>query len=122
MPGASIAPTMRRSLLASIPLVDHRAAKQSHHAMQMLNLLRGHRIRVLIPHGDIGILARFDGAYPALEEQLRRGRRGVCTQGAVNIDALSGAERLRAEGTLESLPLGRRPESVACRERSHGVV
>src|SRR5271165_5228751 len=98
------------------------AAEERQLAFQILNCRGGHCVEVLIPNGDIGVLARLDGAHSVFEKDLVRGPYRVGAKGGMHIDGLGRAEWLLAKGALQSLAYDRRPETVPGRVRRYGVV
>src|SRR5262245_359507 len=76
----------------SLRAVHHASGDEREQALQILNRWRGTRVHFLVPYGEVGVFAVFDGADAILEEDLMRGPYRVRLQRDVNVDGLRGAE------------------------------
>ena len=68
--------------------------------MKILDVVGRNRIEIAIPHGDIGVFARFERTDAVFEEELMCGPDGVGLERGVNVHGFGGAERLRAVNSI----------------------
>src|SRR6266436_7969864 len=80
--------------------VNDLAAEEGEFAMKILNVVWRNGIEIAIPHGDIGVFARFERTDAVFEEKLMCGPDGVGLESSVDVNGFCHAERLRAVDSI----------------------